>query len=139
MGEMILKITARLTAVIGILLYGFMLYLAYIQWKQNEFVHESLGSEIFYLMNFGIFGSGLPPLMLAIYFLWLGMTVKEWVLGFVFVFLSILVHYYVSGWAAHSEPAVYVPMQLAELAAVIGLIVYWHKKYRTSQINRFRM
>lgn len=135
MGTMLLKGAARLVAVIGVLLYGFMLYLAYIQWGQNEFIHESLGSEIFFVLDFGIFGSGLPPLMLTIYFLLLGKTLRDWGLGFVFVLLSILIHYYVSGWAAHSEPVIYVPMQLAELAAVIGLIVYWHKKYRMSPIN----
>ncbi len=131
MGTMILKGTARLVAIIGVLLYGFMLYLAYIQWGQNGFIHESLRSEIFYVLDFGVFGSGLPPLILTIYFLWLGRTVKDWVFGFAFVFLSIMVHYYVSGWAAHSEPVIYVPMQFLELVAAIGLIVYWHKKYRT--------
>ena len=135
MGTMILKGAARLVAAIAVLLYGFMLYLAYIQWSQNEFAHESWGVEIFYVLDFGVFGSGLPPLMLAIYFLWLGKTVKDLVCGFVFVLLSIIIHYYISGWAAHSEPVIYVPMQFIELAAVIALIVYWRKKYRTPLKN----
>lgn len=130
-----LRVIAAIVGVLGIALYGFFLYIMYIGWTQGEHIHESLWSELFYIVDTAIFSSGLPPLILTIYFMFFGRTVRDWGMGLLFIVLSIPIHYYVAGWAAHSEPVVYVPMQLAELAAAIGLIVYWHKKYRTSSIN----
>ena len=112
------------------MLYVFFLYLMYIGWTQGEHIHESIGTQIFYIIDTAIFGSGLPPLILVVYFLLLGNTPKDWGMGLLFVLLSIPIHYYVTSWAAHSEPIVFVPMQIVELAAVIILVTYWQKKYR---------
>lgn len=130
-----LRVIAGIVGVLGVALYGFFLYLMYIGWTQGEHIHESLWSELFYIFDTAIFSAGLPPLILTIYFMFFGKTEKDWVVGLLFIILSIPIHYYVAGWTAHSEPVIYVPMQLAELAAAIGLIVYWHKKYRMPPLS----
>ena len=124
-----------MVGVLGIGVYGFFLYLMYIGWVQGEHIHESVYSELFYIFNTAIFSSGLPLLILTVYFMFFGKTVKDWNVGLFFIMFSIPIHYYVAGWAAHSEPVVYVPMQLTELAAVIGLVVYWHKRRGTRKMN----
>lgn len=134
-GKTVLHGVAFFVAVIGFVVYGFFAYDWTIEWQQNQDLHGSLLAEIFFVVDHVVFVSGLPPMLLIIYFLIMGKTVKGWSMGLVFVFLSIPVHFYVAGIAAHTEPAIYVPMQLAELAAAIGLIVYWHRKYRTSPVN----
>lgn len=51
-------------------------------------------------------------------------------MGLIFVLVSILLHYYVTGVAVHTEPTVRVPFQLVELGIVIGTIRYWHTQCR---------
>lgn len=124
-----------MVGVLGLALYCFFMYIAYIGWIQGEHIHESVWSELFYILDVAIFGSGLPPLILTIYFMFFGKTVKDWGVGILFIMFSIPIHYYVAGWAAHSEPVIYIPMQLAELAAVISLVVYWRKRRGARQMD----
>jgi len=74
-----------------------MLSSAYIGWQHDQNIHESLLSELYYIMSLAIFGSGLPPILLVIYFLILGKMAKDFGMGFIFVFTFILVHFYVVG------------------------------------------
>jgi hypothetical protein len=130
--RILLNIIARLVAFCGIMLYGFMLFGAYIQWGQNSTIHESLFTQIFYIIDFGIFISGLPPMLLVVYFLVLGKTSKDFGMGLLFVFGSIFIHFYVVGFSAHGSPAyIYIPLHFLELTLVLGLIYYWHRKYHT--------
>jgi hypothetical protein len=43
---------------------------------KNSTIHESLFTQIFYIIDFGIFISGLPPMLLVVYFLILGKHLK---------------------------------------------------------------
>jgi len=113
---------------LGILLYIFMLSSAYIGWQHDQNIHESLLSELYYIMSLAIFGSGLPPILLVIYFLILGKMAKDFGMGFIFVFTFILVHFYVVGVSTHTEPIIHIPFQLVELAIVVGIMRYWHTK-----------
>lgn len=125
---MLIRLISWTIGVLGIATYVFFLYMMYIGWKQGEHIHISIGSEIFYIFDTAIFGSGLPPLILTIYFMFFGKTLKDFGIGISVIFISIIIHFYVSAFAAHSEAIIYIPMQVIELAAAIFLVFYWRKR-----------
>ena len=129
----ILKWSAWFVALCGFLIYGYVLYIWTIEWQQNQYIHESKSSAVLFVISDVIFASGLAPMLLVIYYLVLGKTERDWGVGMLLVFLSIPVHFYVTGVAAHTTPSVYIPFQLGELVVVIGLILHWHRKYRAAK------
>lgn len=129
----ILKWSAWFVALCGFLVCGYLMYSWTIEWQQNQSIHESVSTEVLFIISDVIFASGLAPMLLVIYFLVLGKTERDWGLGMLFVFLSIPVHFYVTGVAAHTTPNIYIPFQLGELAVVIGLMLYWHRRYRATR------
>ena len=131
----VIQITARLLSVLGIFVYGLFLYLWSIEWRQNTEIHLTVGSEVKFILSDVIFASGLPPLLLTIYFLLLGKTKQELGVGIMAVVISIPVHFVVTVFAAHSDAWFYLPMQLAELLAALALIFYWHRHWRGKTSN----
>lgn len=126
----VFRVLVLLVALFGFLVYGYMMYGWTVEWHQNQSIHESLFTQLFFIVDTVIFISGLPPMLLVVYFLVLGKNTKDWAMGLLFVAISIPVHFYVAGVTAHTEPIQYIPIQLGELAIVIGLIIYWRKKKR---------
>lgn len=128
MGMRMLRSVSLLFALLGALVYVYMLYDWHIQWQQDLTIHESWLTEVWFILGYVIFASGLPPMLLTIYFWVLGKNPRDWLAGFVFVPLFIFVHYVVAVFMAHSSPLVYVPMMAVELLSVVAVIWYWQKK-----------
>lgn len=126
----IFRVSVLLVSIIGFLIYGYLMYSWTVEWNQNQSIHESLFTKAFFIVDTVIFISGLPPMLLVVYFLVFGKNPKDWGLGLLFVAISIPIHFYVVGVTAHTEPMQHIPIQLIELAIVVGLIIYWQKKKR---------
>jgi hypothetical protein len=128
LGMRILRGASLIFALLGALLYIFFLYDTHIQWRQDLSIHESWLTEVWFVISIGIFASGLPPMLLVVYFWVLGEKPRDWRAGFVFVPIFIFSHYVVAVFMAHSSPMVYVPMMAVELLSAIAVIWYWYRK-----------
>lgn len=127
----ILRILALVVVLFGMLLYLYLAYSAVVPgWYQTPGIHSSWREELGYVVQDVVFMPGLPPLIVAIYFLLLGRTTQDWLAGFGFVVGFVVFHYVVAVWMAHGSPTAYLPMMLAELLAAIGLIWCWQRKRR---------
>jgi hypothetical protein len=123
-----LRVASLVFVLLGALLYALLFYNSRVEWEQNLSIHESWLTEIWFVIADVIFASGLPPMLLTIYFWVLGKAPRDWLAGFAFVPLFIFVHYVVAVFMAHSSPFIYVPMMAVELLSAIAVIWYWHKK-----------
>ncbi len=124
----VLRVVSLVFAMLGVLLYALLFYNWRVEWEQNLTIHESWLTEIWFVIGYVIFASGLPPMLLALYFWVLREEARDWLAGFVFVPIFIVVHYVVSVFMAHSSPFVYVPMMAVELLGGIAVIRYWRGK-----------
>ncbi len=126
----VLRGTSLIFAFFGILLFVVLLFDSRVEWEQNTAIHQSWLTEVWFVIVHLIFASGLPPLILTVYFWVLGKTSRDWRAGFAFVPIFVFTHYVVTVFMAHSSPVVYVPMMGVELLSVAAVIWYWHQKTR---------
>lgn len=129
LGMRMLRGTSLIFALLGALVYVYMLYDWHVQWRQDLTIHESWLTEIWFVIGYVIFASGLPPMLMVVNFWVLGKRPRDWLAGFAFVPIFIFVHYVVAVFMAHSSPFVYVPMMAFELLTAIAVILYW-RNYR---------
>ncbi len=125
----IINVISLLVTACGALLYAFMVYIWTIEWRQSGISEQSYLEKIWFLVENVIFVSGLPPLLIAIYFLLLRKSTTDKLYGFLFVGFFIVAHYFTSAFAAHTPASIHVPIQLTELLAVVGLITLWRKRF----------
>ena len=123
-----LRVASLVFVLLGALLYVLLFYNSRVEWEQNLTIHESWLTEIWFVIADVIFASGLPPMLLTIYFWVLRKNPRDWLAGFAFVPLFIFVHYVVAVFMAHSSPLVYVPMMAVELLSAVAVIWYWQRK-----------
>ena len=128
MGQKIFLNLSFLAGICGIALYVFCLWTWWLEWQQGGFAAKLFLEKIWFVLDDAIFLSGLPPLMLTIYFLILKKSVRANRRGLIYVALFIPIHYYVAATTAHSTPEIYLPAQLVELVVAIALIVFWKEK-----------
>ncbi|UXY15515.1 hypothetical protein N8I74_00425 [Chitiniphilus purpureus] len=69
-----------------------------------------------------LFGSGLSPLMIAIYFLILKKTVRGNFIGLIYAVLLVPFHYYVMAIAAHNTKEVYLPYLVLRFIILLSII-----------------
>lgn len=128
MGRKIFRASSLFIGTCGIGFYSFVVWLSSIEWRQAHYAAKPLLEQIWFVIDFGIFFPGLPPLMLTIYFLILKKSVRANRTGLIYVALFIPIHYYVASMTAHMTPEFYLPAQLTELAAAIALIAFWKER-----------
>lgn len=128
MARKIFRAVAFFIGVCGIAVYALWLWAWWLDWQQGSFVAKPFLEQLWFVLDDAIFLSGLPPLMLTIYFLILKKSVRANRTGLIYVAFFIPVHYYVAATTAHSTPEIYLPAQLIELAAASALIVFWKEK-----------
>lgn len=123
-----------------ITLLGLAIYLLFASvaivpgWSQTPGIHDSVWSEVAYVIQDIVFFPGLPPLMVSIYFLMLQKTPQAWKRGLLLTAIFVPIHYVVAVWMAHGSPAVYVPMMVLEFVAALGVIVRWRQQKATRDI-----
>ena len=117
---------------------GFILILAYLGSLyvfsvtfQNHPKFQDINNlflKVYYVFNYGVFMSGLPPVILAIYFLILCKAPKSNLWGLLIVGLSILPIHLVVFFSMAGKPSQFVPLQFGELLITFYLIAYWKGK-----------
>jgi hypothetical protein len=133
MGHKVFRVLSLCIGVCGIAFYAIWLWAWSLTWRQMNFSDKPFLEQLWFVIDHGIFLSGLPPLMLTIYFLILKKSVKANLRGLIYVTLFIPIHYYVAATTAHSTPEIYLPAQLIELTAAILLIVFWKDEERAAR------
>lgn len=130
-GTAILRALALAVGVLGIVVYLYLAYSAIVPgWYQTPGIHDSWERQLGYIIQDVIFFPGLPPLIVAVYFLVLGRSRRDWSAGFGFVIVFLAFHYVVAVWMSHASASIYLPMMVVELLAAVGLIWYWHRVNR---------
>lgn len=132
MGSKILRALSLFIGTCGIVVYTFGLWTWWLEWHQGGFAAKPFMDQLWFVLDDAIFLSGLPPLLLTIYFLILKESVRANLRGLIYVALFIPIHYFVTATTAHSTPEAYLPAQLVELVAAVALIVLWKDKGRQS-------
>lgn len=128
MGPRIFRALSLFVGVCGIAVYVFWLWTWWMVAKQGDFASRNLLQQILFVLDDAIFGSGLPPLLLTIYFLILKKSARANLRGLIYVAFFIPIHYYVAATTAHSTPEIYLPAQFIELIAAVALIAFWKKE-----------
>ena len=89
---------------------------------------ENIILKLYYIFNYGIYIGGLPPVILAIYFLILCKAPKSNLLGLLIVALSIFPIHFVVAFTMSGSPSQFVPLQFGQLLITFYLIAYWKEK-----------
>lgn len=139
-GAYVVRGLSLVVACAGLLLYGWFVYVfGVIEWQQQSISDESNSYRIWYFIQYPVFMSGLPPLILVVYFLILRKDVRANVWGLVFVALSVPVHATIAAVTAHQQAVtIYLPLQALELAVALVLVAVWHLRVRRTRTEHVR-
>jgi len=122
-----------LVVALGLALYSLLLFISIIEWRQSPYIHTSRSAEADFIFFEAILGSGLPPLMIALYFFGRCNKPVEWVMGSVYFAIFFFWHYLSFIFLAHGTWHTYVPLLLTELIAV-ACVIWWSERYRSHLI-----
>lgn len=123
-----LRCVTWLVVALGLLLYSELISTWTIQWRENSYIHASVWTEIDFILFDAILGSGLAPLMIALYFLGRCDRPDEWGAGAGFFVLFFFWHYICFAFLAHASWYTYQPMLLAGVAAAAFVIFRWERE-----------
>jgi hypothetical protein len=122
-----LRVASIIIGVCGALLYLLLLADSSVEWVQGGYGAKSFGEQAWFLAEVIVL-SGLPPLILTIYFLLLKSSVRANVRGMAYLAVFVPVHLYVAAVTSHGPPEVFLPAQGLELIAAIVLVLVWREK-----------
>jgi hypothetical protein len=126
----LIDVTRWFVVAVGALLYIFLIALGLIDFNQQPLASEPFWHRLGILIEFTILGSGLAPLLIAMYFLGVCKTRKAWLVGAFLLPLFLVAHYVTAVFMAHGPAAIHIPMIVVELAAAIAAIWIWEIKFR---------
>jgi heme/copper-type cytochrome/quinol oxidase subunit 4 len=128
--RIILRIVTLLATALGVLLYGDTIFLSIINWRQVPSSHSSLLLAVRYILVDTIFGAGLPPLLITLYFFLRCNTPRAWGIGLGWLVLFIFGHFVTVVFITHSTWPIYMPMVLVELFGAI-FVIWRHERWRS--------
>jgi hypothetical protein len=117
-----------LVVALGLALYCLLLFIWAIEWRQNSYIHASRSAEADFIFFDAILGSGLPPLLIALYFFGRCNRPHEWAAGLGFFMLFFFWQYVSYAFLAHAPWYTYQPMLLAGTAAALFVVWLWEAK-----------
>lgn len=125
-----IRIVAIIMALLLICFYLNTLYVFSVTFQNHPNFQklENLFLKIYYIFNYGLFLGGLPPVILAVYFLILCKALKSNLWGLLIVAVSIFPIHFVVAFAMSGSPSQFAPLQLGELLITFYLIASWKKK-----------
>lgn len=125
----ILRASAWVVIIFGLLLYGFWLYLCIIEWRQSTIIHQSFLKKFEFIFLYAIIGGGLNPLIITIYFLGMNKDLYHWLFWLMAFPAIIIIHIlYFSALSHGHSTLMNVCMLVAEILATI--IIIMRDKYR---------
>lgn len=128
--SIILRIVTLLTAALGVLLYGVLIFFSSLDWRQVPYFHSTLLIAVRFVLVDTIFGSGFPPLLIALYFFLRCNTPREWGIGTAWLAIFIFGHYVTVVFMTHSVWTIYMPMILIELVGA-AFVIWRHERWRS--------
>ena len=127
MASFFYRLIGKLLIIIGCALYISILSLAPSEWRQNPDIHISIFHEFEYIFGV-IFGSGLPPLIVAMSYFINSESIKRILVGCFMTLVFIIFHNVSLVWMAHGSPVIYMPLVLLESALSIW-VAFRRKKW----------
>ena len=124
-----------LIALLGVLLYCFWLWIGIHAWIEAGHDRLSLAPRIGTFLAEVVFGSGLAPLMIAIYFFVLCKRAIDWTIGLLFLSLFIFTEFVTEVFIAHASWVIYTPILLTDLGAAVGVILMWEHHSRSADAD----
>jgi hypothetical protein len=115
---------------LGVILYCLIALFMALGSRDDENAWNSIWSVSQTIFEYILLGSGLPPLMIAVYFLGICKTGKAWLVGAILLPLFVVAHFVISVYMAHGPTSVHIPLILGELAAAIAAIWFWERNSR---------
>lgn len=116
------RIFFNIIGVFGCLLYLVLVNAFLVVMRQNPDAHASLLTELFFILQYVVFASGLPPLFLAVYFFFFKKAKRDQLVGAAWVGFFFIVHFYVVAAMAHGSAWIYVPLMVIELLGALTVI-----------------
>jgi hypothetical protein len=110
----------------GLLLYGLMAWIFYIEVTRINYT--GWPEFVLSFLQYAVFAPGLVPLIIGLRFLLLFRSPNEFAKGIViFIPLFIVVHYIVAAVSAHDSGWPYIGFQLVEIL-LAGVVLFKYKK-----------
>lgn len=131
----LIDVTRWFVITVGVLFYLIFVAIGVIELNQDPLASQPFLHKLGVTVEFILLGSGLPPLMITVYFLGVRKTGKAWLVGAILLPMFLVAHYVTVVFMAHAPTTVHLPMILAELVAAIAAIWLWERKARRSNLD----
>jgi len=124
-----LRILTLLLALLGSVVYCFLIYVGVHAWSDTaEANNLGFWGRVGTFLTEVIFSSGLPPIMITIYFFLRCTQPAEWLAGLGWLCLFVFTQYVAVIFLAHASAVIYAPIMVVDLVAAIAVISIWERR-----------